>query len=112
MWHGWNIYVLIGLIIRSLAIMYMAFYIGTRQYLEVKAPLDPQFAWLRGLRILILTTIIFVVGTATPSVAYQFTQLHEAYPDMLRSVSAITGNLSYAGLAVLFGLIYNYKRRK
>lgn len=102
-----NIYVLIGLIIRIVAIGYIVLYIVPKQFFEVLRPRN----WLTGLRWKILFFLLFIVLTAVPSLTYQGTRLHSVSVNSLQNLSSVTGNLSYLGLAVLLGMIYNYRKK-
>lgn len=100
-----NYYALAGFIIRILAILYIGFYIGSKQLVELQVPKDG----LTKLRQMIMIIICLTAISAIPTLAFQFSQLGHPFINNLQKLSAITGNLSYAGLAILWGLIYKYK---
>lgn len=103
-----NIYSLIGLIIRSIAIGIILFYIIPKQFKEVLRPRD----WLTGLRWQMLLMFTFAILASVPSVIYQLLRTNGIEAPVLRDISSITGNLSFLAISVLLVMIYNYKRKE
>lgn len=107
MFDNVNVYILIGFIIRLIALAVLVFYIVPRQFIEVLRPRD----WLTGLRWQILLLFVLSIIASIPPLIYQLLRLNEVDSEILRNVATITGNLSTLGMTVLIVLIFNYKRR-
>lgn len=102
-----NLYALVSLVIRVLAIAVILFYVIPKQFMEVTRPKN----WLTGLRWQILILFIFSITAAIPSVYYQYIRTIGGDSVILRNVASIAGNLSNLGTSILLVLIYNYRKR-
>jgi len=103
-----NVYSLIGLVIRSIAIAIILFYIIPKQFKEVLRPRD----WLTGLRWQMLLMFSFAILASVPSVVYQILRTIGVDAPVLRDISSVTGNLSFLAISLLLVMIYNYKRKE
>lgn len=103
-----NIYSLIGLVIRSIAIAIILFYIIPKQFKEVLRPKD----WLTGLRWQMLLMISLAIVASVPSVVFQVLRTIGIDAPVLRDIASITGNLSFLAISILLVMIYNYKRKE
>lgn len=107
MTDSFNLYALISLLIRILALGIILFYVIPKQFMEVTRPKN----WLTGLRWQILLLFIFSIMAAIPSLTYQYIRTFGGDSQVLRNVASITSNLSSLGTSILLVLIYNYRRK-
>lgn len=103
-----NIYSLIGLVIRSIAIGIIVFYVVPKQFKEALRPKD----WLTGLRWQMLVLFGLAVIASVPAIVYQIVTSMGIDAPVLRNVASICGNLSFLAISVDAVLIYNYKRKE
>lgn len=103
-----NIYSLIGLIIRFIAISIIVFYIVPKQFKEALRPKD----WLTGLRWQMLAMFGLAVIASVPAVVYQILTTMGIVAPVLRNVASICGNLSFLAISIDAVLIYNFKRKE
>lgn len=102
-----NWYALVSLVIRSISISIILFYVIPKQFFEVLRPKN----WLTGLRWYILMLFVFSIIAAIPSLVYQGYRTFGLDAPALRNIASILGNLSNLSTSVLLVLIYNYKKR-
>lgn len=103
-----NIFSLIGLVIRALAIGIILFYIIPVAIMQVFRPKD----WLTGLRWQLLGMFSFSILASVPSVVYQVMRTNGMESELLRNISSVTGNLSFLAISVLLVMIYNYREKE
>lgn len=103
-----NIFSLIGLIIKAVAISMIAFYIVPKAFKQVLRPRD----WLTGLRWQLLGMFSFSILASVPSIVYQIMRTNGMETEVLRNVASVSGNLSFLGISILLVMIYNYKEKE
>lgn len=103
-----NWYALASLVIRTISIGIILFYVIPKQFFEVLRPKN----WLTSLRWYILLLFIFSILAAIPSLVYQAIRTGGADSSILRNIASILGNLSSLSTSMLLVLIYNYKKKE
>ena len=102
-----NIFVLISLILGTIAVGTLVFYLIPKQLSEVFKPKD----WLTRLRWQILSLLCFITLMALPSLVYQLFRYLGVDYEVLRNMASVTGRLSFLGIVFVLILVFNYKRR-
>lgn len=103
-----NIYSLIGLVLRTLAVGIIVFYIIPKQFKEALRPKD----WLTGLRWQMLALFSLAIVASVPAIVYQILVTNGIQAPILRNVATISGNLSFLGISIVAAMIYNFKKKE
>lgn len=98
-------YAIISLLIRTLSIGIILFYVIPKQFMEVLRPKD----WLTRLRWQILLLFLFTVFASIPALTYQAGRVNGETNESFRNIVSISSNLSILSTSILLVLIYNYK---
>lgn len=102
-----NIYALTSLVLGSVAVGALIFYLIPLQFNEVLKPKD----WLTRLRWRILSLLSLITLMAFPSLVYQFFRYLGTDYESLRNIASITNRLSFLGVVFVLILVFNYKRK-
>jgi len=102
-----NIYVLIGLVLGSISVLALIFYLIPKMLKEVLLPKD----WLTNLRWSVLSLLILVTTMALPSLVYRLLRFIGIEAEALRNVASVTSSISYLGLVIVLVFWFKYKRK-
>lgn len=102
-----NFYALLSLVIRSISIAIILFYVIPKQFLEVLRPKD----WLTGLRWYILLLFTLSILAAIPALVYQAFRTFGIDAPVLRNIASVLNNLSALSTSLLLVAVYNYKKK-